>query len=166
MFTLAHEMGHALHSWYSDAAQPYVYAGYRIFVAEVASTCNEALLIHHLIKKETDKKRKAWLINYFLEQFLTTLYRQTMFAEFEKMTHGLQESGGTLTADRLCQIYYDLNRQYFGTHICVDQEIGMEWARIPHFYTPFYVYQYATGFSDFRRQSLFPDGFWNRGRKP
>ena len=147
VFTLAHEMGHALHSWYSDKTQPYIYAGYRIFVAEVASTCNEALLIHHLLKKAKDPKTKAYLINYFLEQFRTTLYRQTMFAEFEKITHGLQEAGEALTAERLCSIYYDLNKAYFGEDICIDRQIEMEWARIPHFYTPFYVYQYATGFS-------------------
>ena len=150
VFTLAHEMGHALHSWYSDEHQPYIYAGYRIFVAEVASTCNEALLIHHLMeqsKKAGNRKKTMYLINYFLEQFRTTLFRQTMFAEFEKITHSLQEQGETLTADRLCEIYYDLNKLYFGDEICVDREIAMEWARIPHFYTPFYVYQYATGFS-------------------
>ena len=147
VFTLAHEMGHALHSWYSDQNQPYIYAGYRIFVAEVASTCNEALLIRHLIGKAEDPGRKAYLINYFLEQFRTTLFRQTMFAEFEKVTHGMAERGETLTADRLCEIYYGLNREYFGETICVDREIELEWARIPHFYTPFYVYQYATGFS-------------------
>lgn len=150
VFTLAHEMGHALHSWYSDEHQPYIYAGYRIFVAEVASTCNEALLIHYLMeqsKKAGGRKKTMYLMNYFLEQFRTTLFRQTMFAEFEKITHGLQEQGETLTADRLCEIYYDLNKLYFGEEICVDQEIAMEWARIPHFYTPFYVYQYATGFS-------------------
>ncbi len=147
VFTLAHEMGHALHSWYSDANQPYIYAGYKIFVAEVASTCNEALLIHHLIRTTEEPKQRAYLVNYFLEQFRTTLFRQTMFAEFEKITHGLQEQGETLTADRLCEIYYGLNREYFGENICVDREIALEWARIPHFYTPFYVYQYATGFS-------------------
>lgn len=147
VFTLAHEMGHALHSWYSDANQPYIYAGYRIFVAEVASTCNEALLIHHLIGTTEDPKKKAYLINYFLEQFRTTLFRQTMFAEFEKITHEMQEQGETLTAERLCGIYYGLNQAYFGKNICIDREIEMEWARIPHFYTPFYVYQYATGFS-------------------
>lgn len=147
VFTLAHEMGHALHSWYSDKNQPYVYAGYKIFVAEVASTCNEALLIHHLIENTEDPKKKAYLVNYFLEQFRTTLFRQTMFAEFEKITHALAEQGETLTADRLCEIYYDLNQMYFGEDICVDKEIALEWARIPHFYTPFYVYQYATGFS-------------------
>ncbi|MCI9657053.1 MAG: oligoendopeptidase F [Lachnospiraceae bacterium] len=147
VFTLAHEMGHALHSWYSDAHQPYIYAGYEIFVAEVASTCNEALLIHHLIGTTEDPKEKAFLINYFLEQFRTTLFRQTMFAEFEKITHSMQKQGETLTADRLCEVYYGLNRLYFGENMCVDREIEMEWARIPHFYTPFYVYQYATGFS-------------------
>ena len=132
VFTLAHEMGHALHSWYSDEHQPYIYAGYRIFVAEVASTCNEALLIHYLMeqsKKAGDRKKTMYLINYFLEQFRTTLFRQTMFAEFEKITHGLQEQGETLTADRLCEIYYDLNKLYFGEEICVDQEIAMEWAQ-------------------------------------
>lgn len=147
VFTLAHEMGHALHSWYSDAHQPYIYAGYEIFVAEVASTCNEALLIHHLIGTTEDPKEKAYLISYFLEQFRTTLFRQTMFAEFEKITHNMQKQGETLTADRLCEVYYGLNRLYFGENMCVDREIEMEWARIPHFYTPFYVYQYATGFS-------------------
>lgn len=147
VFTLAHEMGHALHSWYSDANQPYIYAGYKIFVAEVASTCNEALLIHHLIETTEEPEKKAYLINYFLEQFRTTLFRQTMFAEFEKITHGMQERGETLTAERLCEVYYGLNRKYFGENICVDREIELEWARIPHFYTPFYVYQYATGFS-------------------
>jgi len=147
VFTLAHEMGHALHSWYSDQNQPYIYAGYKIFVAEVASTCNEALMIRHLIEKTEEPGKKAYLINYFLEQFRTTLFRQTMFAEFEKVTHELQEKGETLTADRLCDIYYGLNQEYFGNDMTIDREIELEWARIPHFYTPFYVYQYATGFS-------------------
>lgn len=147
VFTLAHEMGHALHSWYSDRNQPYIYAGYKIFVAEVASTCNEALLIRHLIERTEEPKKKAYLINYFLEQFRTTLFRQTMFAEFEKITHQMQEKGETLTADRLCEIYYGLNQEYFGNDMIIDREIELEWARIPHFYTPFYVYQYATGFS-------------------
>lgn len=147
VFTLAHEMGHALHSYHSDAAQDFIYAGYKIFVAEVASTCNEALLIHHLLKTSKDTAEKAYLLNYFLEQFRTTLFRQTMFAEFEKITHEKAASGITLTADLLCDIYYDLNKQYFGENIVVDKEIALEWARIPHFYTPFYVYQYATGFS-------------------
>lgn len=147
IFTLAHEMGHALHSYYSDSTQPYPYAGYRIFVAEVASTCNEALLIHYMLKQAKDKKEKAYLLNHFLEQFKGTLYRQTMFAEFERDMHKLAAEGEALTADLLCEKYYDLNRLYFGEDIVIDEEIAMEWARIPHFYTPFYVYQYATGFS-------------------
>jgi len=147
VFTLAHEMGHALHSYYSDAAQPYVYAGYRIFVAEVASTCNESLLIHHMIDKAQDKKGKAYLINTFLEHFKGTLYRQTMFAEFEKEVHQLAAAGEALTPDNLCEIYYKLNVKYYGDDMIIDRDIEMEWSRIPHFYTPFYVYQYATGFS-------------------
>lgn len=147
VFTLAHEMGHALHSYYSDANQPYVNAGYKIFVAEVASTCNESLLIHDLLKHTDDKEKRAYLINHFLEQFKGTLYRQTMFAEFEKITHKMAEDGETLTSDVLCKIYYDLNKQYFGEDIVLDKEIALEWARIPHFYNPFYVYQYATGIS-------------------
>lgn len=147
VFTLAHEMGHALHSYYSDANQSYINAGYKIFVAEVASTCNESLLIHDLLKKTEDRKTKAYLINHFLEQFKGTLYRQTMFAEFEKITHKMVENGETLTSHELCKIYYNLNREYFGEEMVLDEEIALEWARIPHFYTPFYVYQYATGIS-------------------
>lgn len=147
VFTLAHEMGHALHSYYSDANQPFINAGYKIFVAEVASTCNESLLIHHLLKETDDKETRAYLINHFLEQFKGTLYRQTMFAEFEKITHKMVEDGETLTCDVLCKIYYDLNKQYFGDEMVLDEEIALEWARIPHFYNPFYVYQYATGLS-------------------
>ena len=147
VFTLAHEMGHALHSWYSDHAQPYPYAGYRIFVAEVASTCNESLLIHDLIGKARDDSEKVYLINYFLEQFRTTVYRQTMFAEFEKIVHEKCALGESLTANVLCEIYRELNRVYFGEGMEIDEQIALEWARIPHFYTPFYVYQYATGFS-------------------
>lgn len=147
VFTLAHEMGHALHSYYSDKNQPYIYAGYKIFVAEVASTCNEALLIHHLIEKTEDKQEKAYLINYFLDQFKSTLYRQTMFAEFEKATHKVVGEGGTLNAETLCNVYYNLNKTYFGDGMVIDDDIAYEWARIPHFYTSFYVYQYATGFS-------------------
>lgn len=147
VFTLAHEMGHAIHSYYSDAAQPFAYAGYRIFVAEVASTCNEALLIHYLLEHAKDDGEKAYLINYFLDQFKSTLYRQTMFAEFEKLAHEEMAAKGSLSAEGLCEMYYELNRKYFGPGVEVDQEIAMEWARIPHFYTPFYVYQYATGFS-------------------
>ena len=147
VFTLAHEMGHALHSYHSDEAQEFIYAGYKIFVAEVASTCNEALLIHHLLENCKDKTEKAYLLNYFLEQFRGTLFRQTMFAEFEKIAHAKSEAGEPLTAEVLCGIYYDLNKKYFGEDIVVDEEIALEWARIPHFYTPFYVYQYSTGFS-------------------
>lgn len=147
MFTLAHEMGHALHSYYSDEHQPYIYAGYKIFVAEVASTCNEALLMDYLLKNTTDKQEQAYLINYFMEQFRGTLYRQTMFAEFEEKTHKMVQEGQTLTPEELCSIYHDLNVAYYGKNIVVDEEIDMEWARIPHFYTPFYVYQYATGYS-------------------
>ena len=147
VFTLAHEMGHALHSYHSDEAQDYIYAGYKIFVAEVASTCNEALLIRYLLDQSKDEKEKAYLLNYFLEQFRATLFRQTMFAEFEKIAHAKSEAGEPLTAEVLCDIYYELNKQYFGNDIVVDKEIALEWARIPHFYTPFYVYQYSTGFS-------------------
>ncbi len=147
VFTLAHEMGHALHSYYSDKTQPYNMAGYKIFVAEVASTCNESLLIHYLLDNTDDKSTRAYLINHFLEQFKGTLYRQTMFAEFEKITHNMVKEGETLTADLLCKTYYDLNKLYFGNDMISDEEIALEWARIPHFYNPFYVYQYATGIS-------------------
>lgn len=147
VFTLAHEMGHALHSYHSDKEQPYIYAGYKIFVAEVASTCNESLLIDYMLKNTEDKKEKAYLINHFLEKFKGTLYRQTMFAEFEMITHKMIENGESLTAETLCKVYHDLNVAYFGDGIVIDPEIDMEWARIPHFYTSFYVYQYATGYS-------------------
>jgi oligoendopeptidase F len=147
MFTLAHEMGHALHSFYSDANQPYIYAQYKIFVAEVASTLNEALLMQYMLKNTTDKTKKMYLLNYYMEQFRTTVYRQTMFAEFEKLIHGKAEAGESLTADVLCQIYHDLNVKYYGPDMIVDELLDMEWSRIPHFYTSFYVYKYATGFS-------------------
>lgn len=147
VFTLAHEMGHAIHSYYSDKFQPYTYAGYKIFVAEVASTCNEALLIRHLMDKTEDKKEKKYLINHFLESFRGTLFRQTMFAEFELMAHQRAERGEPLTASELCSMYHQLNVDYFGPDMVIDREIDYEWERIPHFYTPFYVYQYATGFS-------------------
>ena len=147
VFTLAHEMGHALHSYHSDQAQPFTYAGYFIFVAEVASTCNEALLIHHLLKKAQDDKEKAYLLNYFLDQFKGTIYRQTMFAEFELLAHEKAEQGEGITAQLLEDLYYELNKKYFGEEMVSDPEIAMEWARIPHFYNSFYVYQYATGFS-------------------
>ena len=146
-FTLAHEMGHAIHSYYSNKTQPQVYSDYVIFVAEVASTCNEALLMEYLLKTTTDKKQKAYLINYFLEQFRTTLYRQTMFAEFELKINEMTEKGEGLTAENLSTIYYDLNKLYFGDDIVIDEDISLEWARIPYFYYDYYVYQYATGYS-------------------
>jgi len=147
MFTLAHEMGHAMHSYYSDKALPYLDAGYKIFVAEVASTCNEALLMEYLLKTTEDKQQRAYLINHFLDQFKGTLYRQTMFAEFEMITHVKAEAGESLTAEALCEIYLDLNKKYYGDGMISDEDIALEWAKIPHFYTPFYVYQYATGYS-------------------
>ncbi len=146
-FTLAHEMGHAIHSYLSNTNQPVAYADYVIFVAEVASTCNESLLMQHLLRSTDDKKRRAYLINYFLEQFRTTLYRQTMFAEFELMINQKAENGESLTAETLCEMYRELNRQYYGDDLVIDSELDMEWARIPHFYYNYYVYQYATGFS-------------------
>ena len=147
MFTLAHEMGHALHSFFTWKKQPYLYADHKIFVAEVASTCNEALLMEHLLKTTDDKVMRKYLINYFLEQFRGTLFRQTMFAEFEKITHAMAEKGEPLTWEGMNKIYRDLNLKYFGEDIVIDPEIDIEWARIPHFYNAFYVYQYATGYS-------------------
>lgn len=147
VFTLAHEMGHALHSYYSDSNQNYINAAYRLFVAEVASTCNESLLIQDMLKKTEDKKEKMYLINYFLDKFKGTMFRQTMFAEFEKITHDMVERGENLTKEVLKKIYHELNELYFGPDMIVDEQIDMEWARIPHFYNSFYVYQYATGFS-------------------
>ncbi len=147
MFTLAHEMGHALHSYFSNKAQPFIYSEYKIFVAEVASTCNEVLLMEYLLKNTTDSKERAYLLNHYLDSFKGTVYRQTMFAEFEREANRLAESGESLTADVLNQIYYDLNCKYYGSDMISDPEIAVEWARIPHFYYNFYVYQYATGFS-------------------
>ncbi len=146
-FTLAHEMGHALHSYYSNKNQNPIDADYVIFVAEVASTCNEALLMEYLLDKTTDKKERAYLINHFLDQFKGTLYRQTMFAEFELNIGKMVQQGQTLTADVLCAEYRRLNELYYGPDMVVDDEIAMEWARIPHFYYNFYVFQYATGYS-------------------
>ncbi len=147
VFTLAHEMGHALHSHYSDTNQAYVNAGYCIFVAEVASTCNEVLLMNHMINTAKDDRVKAAILNHYLDTFKGTLFRQTMFAEFEKITYEMAQRGETLTPDALCKVYHDLNVLYFGPDMVIDKEIDMEWSRIPHFYTPFYVYQYATGIS-------------------
>lgn len=146
-FTTAHEMGHALHSYFSNQNQPVINADYVIFVAEVASTCNEALLMQYLLQKTTDKKERAYLINYFLEQFRTTLYRQTMFAEFELKMSQMIINGESINAETACKVYHDLIDLYFGKDIIHDAQIDLEWARIPHFYYNFYVYQYATGFS-------------------
>lgn len=179
VFTIIHEMGHAMHTYYSNTNQPYIYAGYKIFVAEVASTCNEALLMNYLLENckkdmvdndsstvdnssdnsfdvdkcadnadvsENEKKRR-YLLNHYFEQFKGTLFRQTMFAEFEMKAHSMAEQGEVLTADNLCEVYRELNKKYFGEHCVIDDEIAYEWSRIPHFYTPFYVYQYATGYS-------------------
>ncbi len=146
-FTTAHEMGHALHSYLSNRNQPVVDADYVIFVAEVASTCNEALLMQYLLKKTTDKKERAYLINYFLEQFRTTLYRQTMFAEFELKMSQMIQNGESINSESACRVYHDLIDLYFGDDIVHDAKIDLEWARIPHFFYNFYVYQYATGFS-------------------
>ncbi|GAB2532950.1 oligoendopeptidase F [Gracilibacillus alcaliphilus] len=147
LFTLAHELGHSMHSYYTHDSQPYRYGNYSIFVAEVASTCNEALLNEYLVEQTDDPKEKLYLLNHFLEGFRGTVFRQTMFAEFEHMIHQLSQDGEALTADRLTEIYYDLNKTYFGDDLVIDEEIGLEWARIPHFYYNYYVYQYATGYA-------------------
>ena len=147
MFTIAHEMGHALHSYHSCLHQPVNTADYVIFVAEVASTCNEILLMRHLLGKTKDKKQRAYLINHFLDQFKGTVYRQTMFAEFELEMGRMAEAGQALTAEALCEKYLALNKLYFGPDMVSDTEISLEWARIPHFFYNYYVYQYATGFS-------------------
>lgn len=147
MFTLAHELGHAMHTYFSHKTQPFVYASYTIFVAEVASTCNENLLMHYLLQTTTDKRKRAYLINHHLETIRSTVFRQTMFAEFEKLTHAQVEQGQALTPEWLCETYYRLNQDFFGAKCVVDQDIELEWARIPHFYNAFYVYKYATGLS-------------------
>ena len=147
VFTLVHEMGHSIHSYLSNKTQPTAYQDYVIFVAEVASTCNEALLMEYLLSVTTDKKERAYLINHFLEQFRGTLYRQTMFAEFELAANEMTQRGEGTTAEALCAMYKNLNEQYFGPEMNVDEEISLEWARIPHFYYDYYVYQYATGYA-------------------
>ena len=147
VFTTAHELGHSIHSYFTRKAQPYVYGDYSIFVAEVASTANESLLIEYMLKNVKDKNEKLYLLNHYLESFRTTVFRQTMFAEFEMTINKYLESGGALTADYLCETYKKINELYYGPNIVVDEEIAMEWARIPHFYYNFYVFQYATGFS-------------------
>ena len=145
VFTLAHEMGHSLHTYYSSKNQPYIYSHYKIFVAEVASTVNEILLLKYMLAETTDKKKRAFLINHFLETFRGTIFRQTMFAEFEKICHGSYGEGKPLSGEDLCSIYLDLNKKYYGDACEVDEKIKHEWSRIPHFYRSFYVYKYATG---------------------
>jgi len=147
VLTIAHETGHSMHSKYTRETQPFIYGGHSIFTAEVASTVNESLLIDYLIKNEKDPGMKKYLLNMRIEEFRTTLFRQVMFAEFEKLTHQAAEAGEALTADWLCDQYDKLNRKYFGCNIVIDDDIRYEWARIPHFYNAFYVYKYATGFS-------------------
>lgn len=147
VYTLIHEMGHSIHTYLSCENQPVCYSDYVIFVAEVASTCNEALLTHYLLEHASSQRERAYFLNHFLEQFRSTLYRQTMFAEFELKVSELTEQGSGITADTLSKIYRELNENYFGKDIVVDDDISLEWARIPHFYYQFYVYQYATGFA-------------------
>ncbi|MED3926556.1 oligoendopeptidase F [Priestia megaterium] len=147
LFTLAHEFGHSVHSYYTRKTQPYPYGDYSIFVAEVASTCNEALLNDYLLKTIDDEKQRLYLLNHYLEGFRGTVFRQTMFAEFEHDVHMRAQNGEPLTPELLTKLYYDLNKKYFGDNLVIDEEIGLEWARIPHFYYNYYVYQYATGFS-------------------
>ena len=147
LFTLAHEFGHSVHSYYSRKNQPFVYSGYSIFVAEVASTVNEAILNEHLLKTIDDEQQRIYLLNYWLDGFRGTVFRQTMFAEFEHLIHQLDQEGVALTAEKLTEEYYALNKKYFGEDLVIDEEIGLEWARIPHFYYNYYVYQYATGYS-------------------
>lgn len=147
LFTLAHEFGHSIHSYYTRANQPYIYGDYSIFVAEVASTCNESILNDYLLHKTEDEKKRIYLLNHFLETFRGTVFRQTMFAEFEHLVHEKAQNGEALTADSLSEAYYELNKKYFGNEMVIDEEIALEWARIPHFYYNYYVYQYATGLS-------------------
>ena len=145
VFTIAHELGHAMHSYHSERNQPQEKADYKIFVAEVASTVNEVLLIKHLLKTTEDKKLKKYLLSYYLDTLKGTLFRQTQFAEFEYIAHDMAEKGQPLTKDSLNAVYYDLNKKYYGRSVVSDPEIAYEWARIPHLYRGFYVYKYATG---------------------
>ena len=162
VFTIIHEMGHSMHSCYTRENQPYIYGSHSIFTAEVASTVNESLLMHHLISNANDTERRKYLINMHIEEFRTTLFRQTMFAEFEKLTHEAVESGTVLTAEWLCGQYRKLNEKYFGPGVITDEEIAYEWARIPHFYSAFYVYKYATGYS---AATAISDKIINEGEK-
>lgn len=147
LFTLVHELGHSVHSYYTRKTQAYPYGNYSIFVAEVASTCNEALLNDYLLKTIDDEQKRIYLLNHYLEGFRGTVFRQTMFAEYEHLIHQKAQNNEALTAESLTKDYYELNKKYYGTDIVVDEEIGLEWSRIPHFYYNYYVYQYATGFS-------------------
>ena len=147
MFTLAHEMGHAMHSYYSNENQPYIYSQYKIFVAEVASTCNEILLMEYLLKNTTDEKERAYLLNHYIDSFKGTVFRQTQFAEYELKTNSMVEAGESLNAQNLSDLYLELNQKYYGPDMISDKQISYEWARIPHFYYNYYVYQYATGFT-------------------
>jgi oligoendopeptidase F len=147
VFTLAHELGHSLHSYYSDRNQPYVYSQYPIFLAEVASTVNESLLIDYLLRHSRSREEKLYLLNHYLEQFRGTVFRQTMFAEFEKLTHEKMAAGEAMVAESFSALYLRLNQLYYGPEVVIDEEIHWEWCRIPHFYNAFYVYKYATGFS-------------------
>ncbi|MDR2771722.1 MAG: oligoendopeptidase F [Clostridiales Family XIII bacterium] len=147
LFTIVHEMGHSMHSWYTRRTQPFVYGGHSIFTAEVASTVNESLMMHRLIADARDPEEKKYLLAMYIEEFRTTLFRQTMFAEFERLTHAAVENGEALTADLLSREYLALNKKYFGEFVISDEAIAAEWSRIPHFYRAFYVYKYATGFS-------------------
>lgn len=161
MFTIAHEMGHAMHSHYANRHQEYRYAGYTIFTAEIASTLNESLLMQHLLKTRTDKRQRAYLLTHYADSFRGTVFVQTLFAEFEKIIHELAEQGEPLTVERLNEIYYNLHQLYYGDSIVIDKDIEIGWMRIPHFYTSFYVYKYATGFSaanSFSRRILSGDG--------
>ena len=160
VFTIAHEMGHSMHSYFSKENQPYIYGGYSIFVAEVASTVNESLLLDHMLKNVEDENERLYLLNHYLEQFRTIVFRQTMFAEFEKLIYEYSEGGNAITADYLSDTYMELNKKYHGKNMIVDDEIAMEWARIPHFYYNYYVYQYATGYSAavFLSQQILMEG--------
>lgn len=164
IFTIAHEMGHSIHTYKSTAGQPYAKSEYTIFLAEIASTVNEVLLLKYLYASTEDKQLKKYLLNYYIDMIRTTLFRQTQFAEFEQIAHAKAEAGEPLTKENLCEIYYKLNKDYYGDGIVHDKEIAYEWARIPHFYRSFYVYKYATGIiSAISHRKAHPVGRGERG---